>query len=52
MRICKFSNDSEFIYCGDNQGFLYVYDIKQNYKEIYENKVHKHSITSIDLINN
>ena len=38
---CKFTNDSEFINCGDSKGFLYGYDIKQNYKEIYKNKVHQ-----------
>ena len=48
---CRFSYDSLLICCGDDIGYLYVYDVNQGYKEIFKNKLHEQSIKDIKLIN-
>ena len=35
----KFSNNSRYLLFGDNCGYLYYYDIKYNFKLIYNQKV-------------
>ena len=52
MRRCKFTNDSSIIYCGDYEGFIYGYDIYDNFKEIYKKRIHDSRISDIICISN
>ena len=45
--IFKFSNNSRYLIFGDDFGYLYCYDIDNNFKLIYNQKVHSDYINDI-----
>ena len=38
--IIKFSNNSKYLLLGDTKGYLYCYDINNNFKIIYNQNIH------------
>ena len=52
MSGCRFSSDSNMIYCGTYEGCLYVYEINKDVRLIYRNKLHHLPIFHLKLTNN
>ena len=48
ISFCQFSNDTKLVYVGDYNGSFYVYDVEQNYIEMYRFKLKE----EVKLINN
>ena len=47
INIMKFSNNSRFLLFGDDDGCLGCYDINNNYKLIYNQRIHSRPISNI-----
>ena len=50
LKYIKFTNDSRYLFSGDSNGYLYCFDIKQNFKVIYKNKIHQDDINTFILL--
>ncbi|KAM3142735.1 beta transducin [Paramecium bursaria] len=49
---CQFTEDSAFLYAGDSLGIIYQYDVQNQFKNIYQKKLHDSDIWSILLTQN
>ncbi|KAM3147733.1 hypothetical protein pb186bvf_000061 [Paramecium bursaria] len=48
----RFSKDSQYIFVGDSEGYLYGYDIKNNLKQLYNKEISQGKIVNIFQLNN
>ena len=49
--ICRFDNASNYLACGDSKGYLFIYCLKEDFKLIYNKKIHYSIILNMKFIN-